>query len=293
MVINPVVFIGFKVNAEQIEKQYKEMGNEKDEIRVSNESDFINAISSNKTIILTAGKYDLSKIIKTDNKNVSLEYPLVDEQSSIVISNIRDCCIKGDGTVIIVTPYQYADVLSFANCNKIKIMDLTLKHVIEKGSCLGDVIELNHCEDIEIRNCSLDGCGTYGVKAGFCKDILIAGSRIINCSYGAIEIAANKGTVLIKDNIIIDNKQFDIVNIKSDKIKILNNKISGNIVDCDFSKFIVLTADLVEFQNNTIKGNIGLKDGIVIKAPKGVFKDNLLDDNQFIKLLDIPDNFER
>ena len=106
-------------------------------IRVSTVAGFLEAISSNRTILLEPGTYRLeenrdltnnSKIRWDDNYDGY--YPSIRNVTNLTISGSE----KGKSEILIMP--QYGWVLEFFDCENIQLKNLTLGHV-EQGACLG------------------------------------------------------------------------------------------------------------------------------------------------------------
>ncbi len=71
-------------------------------------------------------------------------------------------------------------VLSFSNCETISLINLYIGHEpkVSYSTCMGEVLYLENCSDVSIKDATLFGCGTIGIRAmevdGLtCEDIII------------------------------------------------------------------------------------------------------------------------
>ena len=107
----------------------------------------------------------------------------------LIIRNIHGLTLRGESGAHLVVDAAYANVLSFENCDNIRIENLTLGHAVEKGFCTGGVIYLRNCNNVEIVNCDLYGCGTYGIEALDCSNVKVENTVIRDCSYGGLTLS--------------------------------------------------------------------------------------------------------
>ena len=167
-------------------------------VHVKNVDEFLAAIRPNTTIYLEAGEYDLSA---ASNYGAQTESPYYSWQqvwsgdsktnAELVISRLDGLTIQGAGmdeTTIAAVP-RYANVIRFVGCTNLNLSDLTAGHTTEPGFCSGGVLRLENCQNINIAACGLYGCGTIGVDALDCNDLIITASRIYECSYNAVALS--------------------------------------------------------------------------------------------------------
>ena len=170
-------------------------------IEVSSVEEFLDALGSDREIVLTTGTYDLSSelnnIAEAANDaafNDGIKMQDVFDGYELQLSNISNLTIRGEdeGIVRLLCEPRYAEVLQFDNCSNIKLSNMTMGHTIEQGSCEGDVLEFNNCEDITLTALDLYGCGTYGIAGTDTDSIHASGCVIRECSYGIMDITGGK-----------------------------------------------------------------------------------------------------
>ncbi|MGI6049510.1 MAG: right-handed parallel beta-helix repeat-containing protein [Acetivibrionales bacterium] len=160
-------------------------------ITVHNAQELIYYLESDKHFLLMPGDYDLYNThymggfepVLKDLKNVTLE-GLGDEQVKFITSDI------------------YKDVLEIENCKGITLINLYLGHVPRADElCSGSVLYLNKCQGITIKNCTLFGCGMYGIIGFDDANLIIKDSTFLDCSEDLIDIAMSR-------RILLDNCKF-------------------------------------------------------------------------------------
>lgn len=167
--------------------------NEYETIRVSDVDQFIDALGSNRTILLASGNYDLSKA-KTYGRTAgsSCYWEEVDDGYTLVLDVLSNLTIAGeDGSenVSIVTRPRCAAVIKLLGCSDVNLQGVTCGHIVLPDSCMGAVLDLYGCRNVQIDGCVLYGCGTMGIYANECWKIKTTNTVIKECSICAIEVA--------------------------------------------------------------------------------------------------------
>ncbi|PLX06220.1 MAG: hypothetical protein C0596_17225 [Marinilabiliales bacterium] len=179
-------------------------------ITVNNTLDLLNAIDSDKTIIIEEVKYNISEVIfEVTNPIVSL----IDEFDgpSPHYTGVNNLKIVGKGKVEIVIEPRYSWVLSFSNSTNLVFDNLILGHT-EAGYCTGGVMAFEGCEDILIDGCSLYGSGTVGIYAQSCSRLAVKKSDIYECTYGLLYLYDSKDITFEKTS-FRKTVEFDLIEI--------------------------------------------------------------------------------
>ena len=175
-------------------------------VTVNSVDAFLAAIGHDTEITLEAGVYDLSTASDYGRETDSPYYSWTDigDGWQLTIQNVDMLTIRGDGkeaTKLVHTP-RYANVLVFQNCTDVTLEGFTAGHT-DGGECAGGVIHLKGCEQAELENLGLYGCGTVGVRADSCKDVTVRYSEIYDCSGNGIQ-ADNTDGLLVENCDIYD-----------------------------------------------------------------------------------------
>ena len=180
---------------------------------VESVEELIQAIAPGAKIIIAPGRYNMSEYIENNDGYVS-DYVVIDDNwadgNELVISYCDDLMISGAYTSAYVTELvidpTHSAVIKFENCNNIKLNSLTLGHT-EQGSCYGNVVQLDRCNDVGLYSVDLFGCGVYGIGANSaCSDLRVYNSVIRDCSGGAFELSAIKGPVTFANCMFFDSE---------------------------------------------------------------------------------------
>ena len=174
-------------------------------VKVSNATELLKEIGSNKRIQLTSEFYDLSSLNLDSIANRHIEKSIFSEEG-FVIKNVYNLTIEGPARIEISD--LYADVLNFENCGVITLKNLTVGHTkpnLADYMCEGSVIHLENCNGILIDNCKLFGCGARGIYADDTIKLECSNTEIYECTYSGISIDGN--TRLKAKNVEIYNQR--------------------------------------------------------------------------------------
>lgn len=224
-------------------------------VEVANSKEFLENIKSNTRIVLTGSTYNLSDVSQVTNPSIIArkQYDGVE----YVITNVDNLVIepKNGVTATILVKPRYSNVLPFENCNNIKIKDITAGHTIEKGYCIGGVINLVDTSEVTIENCKLYGCGTYGIIGDKASNVTAVNTEIYECTYGLVDFSNSKN-INLKSCILRDSEDFSMFTFDScENVKVSDSKISGNKSDGMFSFISSQDSNNVIFENCNFSNN--------------------------------------
>ncbi|MGM9613900.1 MAG: M56 family metallopeptidase [Oscillospiraceae bacterium] len=161
-------------------------------VYVSTVDEFLDAIRPNTRILLAPGEYDLSTAGTYGEDQDRYYWEEVADGYQLIIENMDSLTIaseSGDPTdVTISAEPRYANVMVFRSCSSIKLNCITAGHTEEPGGCTGGVIALQGCDDTQISNAALYGCGILGIDAENCRRLSVTDTDIYECSNGAVRL---------------------------------------------------------------------------------------------------------
>jgi hypothetical protein len=149
------------------------------EIEAKTVEELFRAIGSNRTIKLTAPRYDLSELtaeLSWTNANF--------ENDTLTIFGVENLRIVGDrdSKPFVLTPYEYSPVLNFVNCRQIGVEGIEAGHWPKKGICSGAVVHLENCDRVEINHSVLFGSGSIGIRGDRVSNLSCDGITIKECT---------------------------------------------------------------------------------------------------------------
>lgn len=169
------------------------------EYHVATVDELLAAIGSDTTIYLDSDMFDWSTATNYGGYGGEHYYwvDIYDGPGLVItgVSNLRLIGQGKDATTVQAVP-RYADVIAFESCTNVTVANLTAGHLKgEPGSCSGDVLAFESCQDFHIVDCGLFGCGVYGVRANNCVTGSVLRTEIYECSAGAAQILRTDGVV--------------------------------------------------------------------------------------------------
>ncbi len=175
-------------------------------VTVSTVDELLAALAPDTRIVLADGTYNLTEA--SDYGTEGKEYYTWEDRSDnwfrepeensfeLTLRNLENCCITGSRNAEIVTVPRTAAVIYAHNCPGLVLSGFTAGHTVMADPCEGEVIRLVECADAWVENCSLYGCGTWGVSAVDCDNLTVTGSDIHECSSGGVSFAHCRNTLM-------------------------------------------------------------------------------------------------
>lgn len=222
----------------------KELKSPTNIVKVYTGEEFIQAIRNDVTIIIENDELNLSKIVdelpvykisKYDNEVIGRQEPGVyreEYNEGIILHGLYNITIQGmlrnNELVHICTEDETANVISMDSCSNIKLSNLRIGHLVEKGTCKGAVILIKESNNIEIDNCKLYGCGIEGLYVYKSNDINVLKTEIYECSENSMRIKDSTRNVLLSECLIRDCPSGIYSDLTNSQIEIKDSYISRN-----------------------------------------------------------------
>lgn len=186
----------------------------------SNLSSFFENLQDHMYLELTKGTYELGEELRSDK----LHFCRVPGGKELHIRNLEHVCLEGNGSKLSARA-GHADVLCFQDCRHVTLRHWRIGHASRMGEGAGVVLRFENCSEIRLENVDVYG-GTYGI---LCTggNLLVRGSRIHHCTYGAVlldQAHCEMERVLIKKNTL----EGGVINAYSSNIFMQNVRISEN-----------------------------------------------------------------
>src|SRR4030042_5714145 len=166
-----------------------------DQVSVASSRELVQALASNRTILLAPGQYLVWEVAQIANPAVSWEEAF--DGPELVITGLSNLTLRAQrGATLLASP-RYAFVLVFVDCRDLVLEGLTLGHT-EQGECVGGVLRLDACGRVRIQGCDLFGSGVVGLDAADSTGSTIRASTIRDCAGGALWATRVRGRRLEK-----------------------------------------------------------------------------------------------
>lgn len=211
----------------------------KKQVKVDSLEALFNAVAPDTEIFLEPGEYSLGAMdwTKIDNPYVKVDFNVFDTATGlyntgtvweVVIRGVRDLTIQA-GASRVSTPWAYADVWRFENCDRIRMVGGTAVHDVEPGHCAGNCVELENCRGVVLTSVVMDGSGAYGLCAYDSGPVYVDRCNIRNCTYGAMSLNGSQNIELWSCRISDCRGCFQLVAADNvDNIKISDCLIEDN-----------------------------------------------------------------
>ncbi|TXN27391.1 right-handed parallel beta-helix repeat-containing protein [Methylobacterium sp. WL19] len=175
-------------------------------VYADNIASFIKQVSRDARIVLSFETDTIDKHFAVSGNHC--KWIGVHDGQELALRALQNCEIIGTGTTVL-SASRYAWVLNLIDCKDMIISDVTLGH-LQQGFCRGGVLRLQNCQNIQIRDCDLFGCGTVGLETDNCQNVLISNTTIRDCSYG-IYNSINSTRIVFSQCKFINNQEFDLL----------------------------------------------------------------------------------
>ncbi|MBQ4320714.1 MAG: right-handed parallel beta-helix repeat-containing protein, partial [Oscillospiraceae bacterium] len=161
--------------------------------RVDSADAFLEAIGSDREIVLKAGTYRLEDAALYGIAGEHYRWEENDGGSGLVITGVENLTIRGEGKeeTQLLTAVSSVSVLEVEDSSGIVLSDITLGHE-PVGSCSGNIVEFNRCETVYLHDMGLFGCGVVGLRAEDCTDVFVEHSEIYECAQSAAEFVRSE-----------------------------------------------------------------------------------------------------
>ena len=178
-----------------------------DYIRVSTAEQFLNALGSNRNVLVAKDtEIDLTPVLN-DESRFRTRYKMwmpdasngigdgreavvseeVFDGRQLTLVNMKQLVIEGEQNARLVVDPRYAFCLNFVDCRQCTVSNLTIGHT-EGGYCEGGVIGVKRGWRNVVTDCDLYGCGTYGLDLEGTNSFSLYSSNIHDCTYGIMQL---------------------------------------------------------------------------------------------------------
>ena len=233
------------------------------EISVKSTEAFLRAIAPHTTIYIHMNEIDPIIFNEYEAGDVTqyCRFEYAYDGVQLVVHDVEGLSIIGPEEVRarILTPYSYANVIYFENCKDLSLQWLNCGHDVE-GYCTGGVFAFDKCQEVEITNCDLWGCGTEGLSIYNSSGFDVSYTTIRDCSYGIMSIF-DSSDISFSYCMMHDNREFDLLSFHNSKAVsfencvIWNNNAAGglyanNLINSDNSSVSFLQCAIF---NNSVR----------------------------------------
>jgi len=213
-------------------------------IEVTTVEELVRAISSNTSIVLKAGLYDISTVVGFESPYIEWQTNIyIPDEKTLLISGVENLTLQAapGAEVELVTPYRYAEILAFSDCHNINLIGIKAGHTITGDyECDAGVVSFENCSNINIEDCHFYGCGSVGISMSGCSKALITNTIIDDCSRAAL-IIDDSHDIEFSHSKFINNRAYQYViciynsTVVFNYCEISGNKnLGSNVIEIDF-----------------------------------------------------------
>jgi hypothetical protein len=236
-------------------------------VTVSTAAELISAIAPDTCITLQSGKYDVSTQAGKVSKYINwLEDSYHLGELGLSIRNVAGLTLQAvpGADVEIVTPYRFAEVVEFRQCNGITLKDIRFGHSITgEYKCDEGVAYFRSTINITISGCNFFGCGSFGLAIDSGRSADIRDVVVNDCSLYGISIG-NSTDIAFTDCKVIDNGAYNgIISIYDATVSFIGCEISGNKS--------LKAGNLVEVNGDVLFDNCVFKDNALSSETWGSY----------------------
>lgn len=235
------------------------------EVTVGTAEEFVNALGSNKRIILKPGVYNLSTVAKTDKSDNSVTWKTVQDGKELNLQNIHNLNIEGmdSGKVEIKVEPRFANIINFTNVNNISIKNIVAGHTPSEYECNAGVLQFTNSNNISIMNSELYGCGSMGLNLNAVKNLTVSNSKIDHCSLRAIQLR-NCEAIKFTETKLVDHEAYsNIIMVNNSKAVTFekcemtdNNNFGWSFIEATEKSNILLDKCIIKNNSQSTDPNV-------------------------------------
>lgn len=166
-----------------------QQGDESNVIHVSTVDEFLSAIGSDRTIILSPGTYELSAASDYGQKrddSAPYYWGKVYDGSQLIIDGVSGLRIEASNDANITTASNYATPLTVQNSADVSLEGLKIGRAELEFAYDCDALFVYNCEGISVTACELYGSGNAGIRCDTCAGVSAVNCKIHDCGYYAV-----------------------------------------------------------------------------------------------------------
>lgn len=166
-----------------------QQGDESNVIHVSTVDEFLSAIGSDRTIILSPGTYELSAASDYGQKrddSAPYYWGKVYGGSQLIIDGVSGLRIEASNDANITTASNYATPLTVQNSADVSLEGLKIGRAGLEYAYNSDALGFNSCERVSVTGCELYSSGNSGIRCETCADVSAVNCKIYDCGNAAV-----------------------------------------------------------------------------------------------------------
>ena len=214
----------------------------KERFEVASADQFLAAVGSDRTIVITPPVLTLSGIADKKHPNIRRDGEAI---TIIGVKNLRVQSGQAGPSEIVALSDGF--VLAFEKCQNFELRNLTFRHERPDGKCTSAVLGFVSCTNTLVRACQLTGCGTEGLTLSRVDRFQGRDLTIRNCTMGILSVQHSRNLIFRESRFERNGKLYGIDIQKSYGIELNNcifadNRIDGDLIAATDSGKITVSA---------------------------------------------------
>ncbi len=185
-----------------------------EKVEVKNTEEFIQALGSNKHIILESGTYDITFTKELGALSSHYKEP-ANSWEDIEITGLENVTFEGKGEVSVIITNPSLWVVNFTNCKNLVFKNLEFGHKVD-GECSGGAALFQNSQNIQLFNVGLYGCGTTGLELRNVSQFSMEASRVYKCTLYLANFR-NSNTIAISNTTFENSGMLDMFTFNNNK----------------------------------------------------------------------------
>ncbi|WP_108869728.1 hypothetical protein [Aquimarina aquimarini] len=218
--ISGYIFDSF-VNYDQKEKQT----NAQAYVSIKNEWEFLDALSSNKVILIETDTLNFDHYYKEFsgsedfNKDAAIGHYTFSESGSLQLHDYKNLTLRSVGKqVLFIAKKIHKNLFSCTNCTNFTVDGFNFQHKKgNKNSQQGFILTLQECKNTTFMNTEFDGSGALGALVTNSNNIKFYKSKFYNTSGDVITIHNSNG-VMVENSMLYENDHGTLVKLQQENI---------------------------------------------------------------------------
>ncbi|NDV69201.1 right-handed parallel beta-helix repeat-containing protein [Dysgonomonas sp. 25] len=241
-------------------------------IYVTDEVEFVEAIGSDRTIIIQVDELNLtSDTIEAKMREKNDQYKISEFYDSLYgLKNLTIIGRSGAGeyeeeySTRLVSD-ETSDIIFFVSySSNITLRNLHMTHDVPPGGCEEGVFSAFKCQNLHIRNCTFDGSGIVGIALDSVTNAVIESSYFLNNSDNAIKVRDSENIHFFQCSVYQNKTAYPTVSVNNSSVRFGRCYLSSNVLPDEEDALISFTVrdheKTMQKEENPINGRLEFFD---------------------------------
>jgi len=244
----------------------------KDTYEVSTAQQFVEALGSDRTIVIATNRLVLSEAEPKPAKQV--RWSQAKDGHGLTISGVKNLRILGPekAKAEIVTRAD-TFVLAFEKCFNVDLRRLTIRHDRRSGQCTSAILGFVSSTNILLRSSELSGCGTEGMTLSRVAKLEVRDTVVRDCSIGIMSVQHSLNVLFKRCQFLKNGRLYGIdfrntYDAQFEECEFTGNRSDNEFIAAALSAKLLVTGG--SWTDNKYRQLTSSKAAVAIKAVKGL-----------------------